>query len=304
MINHYNTSHKGHLPIRVLQHNIIKQFETTTANFLNETLDTIKNKGLKTEICYTVNKSSYDGEKVIGPFVYTKSKILNIHETFLAYLWCMTFSLYRYTDLIISEQLKDDNEQKNLTDKVFTYALSLIDGYHDWDKNSLPNPECYDKHLAADIEKTNELFLYGFNFVMCHEYSHVDLGHCDSIELTKGFLTDLEKKEFEQAADDNAVRLFSEGVYPGNEAATKYGVSMALSSLLFFNSKVSKKIHPDTDMRIMNALNALQIDDNDKSWLVPCAALALWSTTHSIDLNWQEKKSFKDLFRSLVHQLD
>lgn len=303
-INHYNRSHKGHLPIRVLQHNIVAQFESTTSNFLDCTLETVKSKELKTEIAYTLNRSAQEGEKIKGPFVYNASKEINIHETFLAYLWCVTFSLHMYTDLIITGNLEDNNENKKLADKLFAYALSLIDGYYDWDKNNLPNPEIYDSNLAADIEKTNELFLYGFNFVLCHEYSHVELGHCDSYDSTKGFLTDLEKKEFELEADANAVRLFSEGIYLNNEAATKYGTSMALSSLLFFKSKVSNKIHPDSDVRIMNALNGLQVGDNDTAWLIACAALGLWSTNYSVELVWEEKNTFKELFESLIPQLD
>ena len=72
-INHYNNSHKRHLPIRVLQHNIVSQFENTTARFLKETLKTISFQGLKNEIVYTVNRSASIGEKVKGPFVYNQS---------------------------------------------------------------------------------------------------------------------------------------------------------------------------------------------------------------------------------------
>ncbi len=303
-INHYNISHQGHLPIRVLQHNIVAQFEKTTAHFLSKALSTINEKGLKSEIAYTANRSSTNGEKVRGPFVYNKSKEINIQETFLAYLWCMTYSLYIYTDLITSETLEKDSERKELADRTFNYAMSLIDVYNDWDKSKIPNPEVYDSRFAGDIEKTNELFLYGFNFVMCHEFSHVELGHCEAYEKTAGFLTDLEKKEFEQQADANAVKLFQEGIYPENESATKYGVSIALSALMFFSSKVSKKIHPDSDVRIADALNGFQIDGDDTSWIISCAAVGLWASHFNIDLHWEEKNSFKSLFEHLMPQLD
>ncbi|MGI2178425.1 phage exclusion protein Lit family protein [Shewanella frigidimarina] len=301
-INHYNNSHKGHLPVRVLQHNIISQFENTTAEFLKETLGTVNAKKLKTEMVYTINSDASNGDKVKGPFVYNKTNEIHIHETFLAYLWCMTYSLYIYSDLLILGQLDAIDERKLLADRTFNYALGLIDNYSDWDKANIPNPEVYDSKLAADIEKTNELFLYGFNFVLCHEYSHVDLGHCDA--ATRGFLADLERKEFELEADAKATNLFSDGIYPDNEAATKYGVAVALSSLLFFNSKVSKKIHPDSDVRIMNALNQFAVEDNDTSWLIACAALGLWSNKYSIELTWDEKPSFKKLYKYLSVQLD
>lgn len=302
MINHYNNSHKGHLPVRVLQHNIISQFENTTANFLEETFKTINTQGLKKEIVYTVNRSAFDGEKIKGPFVYNQSKEIHIQETFLAYLWCMTYSLYIYSDLLISEQLDGNNSRKLLADKTFSYALSLIENYSDWDKNSIPNPEVYSPEHAADIEKTNELFLYGFNFVLCHEFSHVDLGHCET--ATKGFLTDLEKKEFELEADKQAVDFLVKGIFPNNESATKYGVAIALSSLLFFNSKVSNKIHPDSDVRIMSALEQFSIEGNDTSWLIACSALGLWSSNYLIDVAWEEEDSFSELYKSLSRQLN
>ncbi|WP_404396221.1 phage exclusion protein Lit family protein [Pseudoalteromonas phenolica] len=302
MINHYNNSHKGHLPVRVLQHNIIAQFESTTANFLSTTLDVIKNQGLKSEIIYTVNRNASNGEKVKGPFVYNCAKEIHIQETFLAYLWCMTYSLYIYSDLLISEQLNEKNPRRLLANNAFSYALSLIENYSDWDTVSIPNPEKYSPEHASDIEKTNELFLYGVNFILCHEFSHVDLGHCEA--STRGFLSDLEKKEFEMEADKQAIDLLVEGIFPQNESATKYGVAIALSSLLFFNSKVARKIHPDSDVRIMNALEQFSIEGNDTSWLIACSALWLWSSNYSIEVTWEEKDSFSELYKSLSRQLN
>jgi hypothetical protein len=47
MINKLSRFHVGTQPIRVLQHNITKQFEDTTPEFIQLTLDTIVDKGLK-----------------------------------------------------------------------------------------------------------------------------------------------------------------------------------------------------------------------------------------------------------------
>jgi len=176
MNNTYNPSHKGHLPIRVLQHNIIHQFENTTHNFLDESASAIKKFGLKKEIVYTVNRSSIDGCKVEGPYVHNLDKQIYIQETFLSYLWCMCYSLHMYTDKIIASP--DPCLSKEIkTKELFEYALSLQDKYSDWSKSQLANPECYTDQDAADIERTNELFLYAFNFILCHEFAHVVLGH-------------------------------------------------------------------------------------------------------------------------------
>ncbi|WP_275074904.1 phage exclusion protein Lit family protein [Providencia rettgeri] len=302
-INHYNISHRGYLPVRVLQHNIISQFENTSADFLERTQKTIALKWLSKEIAYVINKSSTEGEMLKGPFVSIDNKEINIQETFLAYLWCVTYSLFIYTDLIIEQKVNLDSKRKTLAIKSLEYALSLIEKYSDWNKGDLPNPECYLAEDAGDIEKTNELFLYGLNFIICHEFSHVDLDHCCKFE-TDGFLSDLEKKEFELSADENAINLLRNGIYPNNETATKIGVAIALSSLLFFNSKVSRKIHPDSDTRIINALEKLEVDDNEQSWIVACAAINLWANINKISLEWDEKSSFKELINFLSVQLE
>ncbi len=178
MIDTYNSSHSGHLPIRVLQHNIIHQFENTSHRFLIETEDAIKNYGLKKEIIYTLNKSSSEGNKIEGPYILNSEKQIYIQETFLAYLWCMCYSLHLNTDNLISSAIVENHKIKSIQE-IFSYALSLKDRYNDWNKSNLPNPELYSDQDKGDIECTNELFLYALNFILCHEFSHISLGHID-----------------------------------------------------------------------------------------------------------------------------
>jgi len=282
----------------VLRHNIIHQFENTSHKFLIETEDAIKIFGLKNEIIYTLNKSSSEGNEVKGPCVLNSEKQINIQETFLAYLWCMCYSLHINVDNLISSARTDNNQLKD-TQAIFSYALSLKDRYSDWDKKNLPNPECYSDQDKDDIERTNELFLYALNFILCHEFSHIALGHV-TLENT----STEQKKEFEIEADSKSIELLKEGIFKNNDKAVTYGVSLALCSLIFFKNSVARVIHPDSDTRIQTALELLEVDKNDTSWLIACSSLDLWARHFNIQISMEEKPSFKELFDYMAKQLE
>jgi hypothetical protein len=280
----------------VLQHNIVYTFENTTTGFLEHSFQAITNFGLKSEIIYTINKDANNGEKLRGPFISCENNQIHIQETFLAYLWCMCYSLSIFTDKLVSSssvsQLKEDKAKK-----LFSYALSLKSLYMDWDKSQLVNPECYCEEDAIDVENTNELFLNAFNFILCHEFAHVALGH--NVKPSN-LLTLEEKKEYETQADKKSIELFLE-----NEKVSKnYGIILALCASIFLSDRVSRKIHPDSDTRMQNALDQIQVDDNDTCWLIACASFGLWSNYFNIDIDWTENNTFKALFNYISIQLE
>lgn len=214
----------------------------------------------------------------------------------------MCYSLHINTDNLISSATTDNNQTKD-TQAIFSYALSLKDKYSDWDKSNLPNPESYSDQDKGNIERTNELFLYAFNFILCHEFSHIALGHVD-LENTSTFLSTEQKKEFEIEADSKSIELLKKGIFKNNNKAVTYGVSLALCSLLFFKNSVARTIHPDSDTRIQTALKLLEVDENDTSWLIACSSLDLWARHFNIQISMEEKLSFKELFDHMAKQLE
>lgn len=94
MINTFDKSHIGHLPVRVLQHNIFATFESVNSNFQSYCLRVIEEKQMCREIGYTKNLDSCNGNKLIGPHVKIKERQIYVDETFLAYLWCVLFDIY------------------------------------------------------------------------------------------------------------------------------------------------------------------------------------------------------------------
>lgn len=178
-INRLSASHKGNQPIRVLQHNITFQFETTNPTFVELSKTIIKDKGLQPGIAYYINDSAIL-EKVDGhvqtPFVNGEGKI-TVHETFLSYVWCICNSmLVLYEEAIaktsqnqVSKTLiyEIDAQKIDKAQELFNYAKSLIVSFTEWDKEELPNPEIYTQEDVFFIERANGLFVYAMNFILC-----------------------------------------------------------------------------------------------------------------------------------------
>ena len=113
-----------------------------------------------------------------------------------------------------------------------------------------------------------------------------------------------EKREFEMEADKRAIELMLTGseVHRKDDAPI-IGITMGVCAILFFRDKVVNRIHPDNDVRISNAIEMLCVDENDHPWIIACAAMNLWTNVFNINLIWDEKSSFKELFYFLSKQI-
>lgn len=300
MINKYNKNHKGHLPIRVLQYNVLHKFENTNPKFLSIFEDACKRYDLSTEIAYCINKNKDLGEKLVGPFV--RNSEIHIQETFLAYLWCTCYSLYIFSSNLIAPENEKYSGKIEMANKLMSYAQSLIKKYNDWDRCKLVNPELYDEKDKEDVEKTNDIFIHAFNFILCHEFCHVKCGHNDKLNNGKD-LTDTERQEFEVEADKCAIELLTTGLDVSVISKEKIGITTAICSILFVRNSVANRRHPDTDIRITTAIDQFEVDDNHSLWVLACASIGIWQELFNIDLYWEDKVSFKELFRLLSQQL-
>ncbi len=303
MINTLNNSHEGHLPIRVLQHNIIFHFENTTLSFVKLSKEVIKRWGLHPEIDYFANTDKNTGFKLRGPYTCNITNKICIQETFLAYLWCMSYSINVITSSLIDSDTKDYSSELDMAVKAVVYARSLIDEYSDWDKENLINPEIYCESDKKNVEITNEIFLNALNFILCHEFSHVESGHIEKANREDD-LSDNEKIEHEVEADKKAIDLIVSGVTTGNDESVNIGITTAICALLYAKDTVGNKIHPDTDIRLSTAIVQLEVDGDDRTWATACASLKLWQNMYGIDIFWEKQNSFKDLFHSVSRQLE
>lgn len=313
-INKLSSSHAGNQPIRVLQHNVTFQFETTNPTFVELTKTVIKNKGLKAGIGYYINDKAIL-EKVDGhyqtPFVDEHGKI-HVHETFLSYVWCVCYSmLVLYEEAIakvsqnqVSKTLLHEIDVKKIdkAQELFDYAKSLIAYYSVWDKTNLPNPEEYTADDVFFIERANGLFIYSMNFILCHEFAHIELDHLAKRKQGQNTTSDILK--FEKEADLRSMDLVLNGVTDKTKLSAEIGVLMGLCSMLFFKQKSETTTHPAIDDRIHKLIEKVNASNADPHWGIAVLAFKLWDNQFMKNFNWpKEVHDLKELYVSIRKEI-
>jgi len=313
-VSYYNTEeHEGGQPVRVLSQNTKKWFKEVYPNFENTELKkAIEEFGLYEEISIIEREDKIATPAFVGSF-----KIIQIQETYLSLLWCLSYSLtFLYDKSIHEPRTKENfiftvklNEQIKKAHDLFDYGLSIIDTFNPWDKENLPNPEFYDANEDEYIEKANGVYLHAVNFVLVHELGHVLLGHIDSDIKNdeKGVKISNEIILQDEIDADNFSfeRMFKSTKHLTNDHTASVGLISALCSFIFFSNSMNGGDHPDPDLRLQTALEKLNLEDEDNLWGLSCLAIKLWSNKHRIAINWPNKvETYKDLFYLTMEQLN
>ena len=314
--NYKTENHNGVQPIRVLQHNITRDFENLSPEFLKLARELADNGVLNPGISYFMDEEPiiYSNQHYKGqtPFVNQYGKIA-LHETFLSYIWIISYSMWvLYEEAVYKPNYNLINGEKiheidltiiEKTKELFQYGKSLIVSYSSWDKEYLPNPEEYSDEEEYHILRTNGIFTKAISFILCHEYAHIEKKHIQNI-LTREVSND-ERKIFEKEADDRAIELMLSAKNGENDKTIDLGILMGLASMLFFKSDVEGGAHhPDTDSRITNFLEKLDIADDDNLWGIASLFFKLWEEQFSLSFTWAKSVgTFKELFYDTLPQV-
>lgn len=305
MINNLSESHQGNMPVRVLQHNLIYEFENMNPSFLELAQKVIAELGLDPGIHYGLGKVPVKSPHVVFNKMF-------IEESFLSYVWCMAFSLtVLYQEVIVKKSRNDyfgndgetiDKELAHDAYKLWEYATSLLMEYKPWDKQ-LPNPELYNEKNDESIQKVNSLYLTAMKFILAHEFAHIELEHNNRIVLEEDL--NAQSVVFEKEADARAIQLVLEGSEEGNSTTINMGILIGLCSLLFFSSITKSERYPDTDDRIDAIIQIINPDSQDAMWGVATLAYKLWDNLYKMDLVWQDGlESPKHLYESIKAQVE
>jgi len=308
-----SASHKYFQPVRVLYQNLKYWFKNTYPEFQTIELDeAIKRLGLNEDINVIGREDKVAMPSGVGTF-----KIITIQETFLSYLWCISYSLIFIYDKSIHEQ--KINKDFKFTDELklkiknahslFDYGFSLLDKYNPWDIDNLPNPEFYDKLDDDYIEKANGVYINAVNFILLHELAHVVLGHIDKDienEENKIKATDEEILKGEYEADKFAFERILKGAkHLTNDSTVAAGVVAGLCSFLFFSTTMKGGDHPDPDERLKITLEKLHLQPEDNLWGISCLAFKLWSIKNAVQLDWPPiVNTYHDLFLLTIKKMD
>lgn len=305
----------GTQPVRVLEQNVLAWFEGKYPEFRRELEQIGKDFGVTRTIKYFCNEAPILGhqEGDMIPYVRFKDGQIGIHETFLSYVWALSYGfLVIFDEQIhgphIAKQPKHGKSIGHFLDlgyRVLNYGLDLLTEFKKW-PDDLPNPDTYTGKGTYFPGRTNAIYLAAVDFILCHEVAHIACGHLRREKETQErgeYITRHEVKQFELEADKWAVERVSRGIRLPERSQTVvgFGIVAGLGSLLFLNRELTSSTHPDKNDRIRTALLALAIDDLDSLWGITAAFYIVWSQRFNFALDFSGEF---DTYKVLVDHID
>lgn len=258
-------------------------------------------------------------EPAEGPEIIGTNGTIWLQETFLSYLWGVTYAtLVVYDEVLVRPRITPDyvrsaEQQSLINDAValFDYALSLFKHYSRWPLTELPNPEVYSEQEAHYVEKADAVFVMAMVFILLHEYAHFYLGHLeeDEARTAAGLVQPIaERKADEFAADRFAIETMLDGaaVADMKKANTvRCGIIVGLGAILLPHKTLDGgPAHPDPHQRLHAGLSLLDQAPADNLWGVGTMMISLWAMAQGKSpVGGYSYDSLKDLFAVSLDQL-
>ena len=312
----------GTQPVRVLKPNILDWFEGKYPEFRSELEQIGAASGASISIKYYCDEAPIfnpNGDK-LTPHVLVENGQICLHETFLSYVWALSYSIM----VIFDEKLHGPKTGKQPSHgkpvghflqygyDVLEYGLSLVKDYKPW-PTDLPNPDpnWYKGEDSYFPTRANAIYFAAVDFILCHEVAHVACGHLKKMAeaQSKGeYLPRHEIKAGEIEADAWALERVIRGIRgPARTRTTVgFGAVAGLASVLFLRTELtsSTSTHPDTDNRIRAVLEGLGGEKIGNLWGIAAAYYVAWSTHYKIGLDWKDEfDTYGDFVDEIERQL-
>lgn len=293
-------NHTGIQPIRVLKHNLTTRLLERNEEFI-KLLQT--SSQLSDNISYVGQELPLRNKQT--PYI-DKGGMIYIHETYLSYLWIISFSMFVLyeEEIAIPDQIKrgipthkgQNIELIELTEGLFNYAKSLVRTYSKWDIEYFPNPEIFDENTDEGfyILRANDLYVEAMNFILFHEIAHAELEHIKT--RGENNLKGDSVKALEIEADSRAISLLLENCR--KPFVSHLAIVVGLTSMLFVRQGLSGGCdHPDVDVRIENALDLIKPSEDSPIWAFLVLFLKLWDKQFSHNfVTSTHYNNFKELY--------
>jgi len=319
IIDHHRETDFGTQPIRVLHWMIVYMFNNTHPDFFQNLQNLIKEGKFNSQLDFQFGEIPImiDRTKYRTPYANGKSKQIAIHETFLSYLWCITYALYvTYLEEIDYPKINKLNnrtiypiskENIEKAKEMFDYAKLLIVDFVPWNKEEQPNPERFLAEERTYIEQVNCFYTEAVKFIFCHELVHLDL-HLEKISEDT---PDSHYLEFEIEADNKAIENIKKGISNSSspfEIAKKsvvtVGTLIGVLSMFFFKATTEGRQHPNSEDRLTNVLEKFELDEQDEAWAIACVGLKFWDSQFGHNFEWSENpKSYKHEYFEIISQI-
>lgn len=319
IIDHHKNTDFGTQPIRVLHYMIVFMFNNTNKDFFLNLQKLIREGKFNSELNFEFGEEPImiENGRFRTPYANLHTKQITIHETFLSYIWCITYSIYviyleeidfpKYNKLHNREVYPIKEENKQLEYEMFNYAKHLIVDYTPWEKDILPNPERFLAENRLYIEQTNGFYTEAVKFIFCHEIIHLEL-HFDKITSET---TDSHYLEYEIEADSKAIESIKAGLSDvqspfeiAKKTVVSVGAVIGVLSMFFFKATTEGKQHPNSEDRLTNILEMFNFHDSHEIWGIACVGLKFWDNQFGHNFNWLENPtSYKEEYYSIVEQI-
>jgi len=300
IINQFNglKNHPGYQPIRVLFNNISHSFMNYNPIIKNEFQKMVMMNQLSSTVDYKIDTLPiFNKEEIQTPYIRINDGKIVIHEIFVMYLWCISFSIHTPFHKLIHEQynINSDPYLKHQCDELLLFANKIKTNYEVFDKNKYINPELFEQKYMDVIGYTNAMCINALNFILCHEYNHA------KFQLYNG------TKQDEELADLEAIKLLKNGSKNDNEIGNRAVAGLlGLGANMLLSKYIQSNTHPDADKRIRDFIKNIGYnDENNELWALACYVYAFWVNEYKIDLDFKINNlnlSYEERFNYLVSQ--
>ncbi len=277
-INRMGPNHKGTFPVRVLQFNILAEFEQTLSGSDDPMHAYIVQAGeLSPGISYHIDEVPIeDAAWIIRGLTIEKDggikecDFIHIYENYLQLLWSLSYSI-----LVAIERHPVGSglgETEDFLDavRVFSTGVSLLFPEYDLKRiRSLPNPEEYEHEIEPLIGQANGVMVRAALFVLLHEAGHHHFGHTSRSTLA------VEAKEQELAADEFAFEIIMQ-LGDKEKKTALLGLIVAFISILLKDGNTGGKSHPLPLYRLQRLLENTNESADSIQWLYAFFALYMW----------------------------
>lgn len=207
---------------------------------------------------------------------------INVWESFMPFFWSLCYFVinsYDYGYLkkiqkgIFNGKIEFDCDELIRAKKIWLFGEKIRSGFQTWPKDA-PNPNDGDEYTI----KANGLFTYGMSFILYHEVGH----------LLKYHLGKKPCLEQEKEADNFAIECCL-GANGKIQSTVKNGMVLALIALclLDFYAGRDDSVHPNTDDRLMTALSAMHLADEDLTWMIAAFGLIIWFADFNFKVSFE-----------------
>ena len=294
----------GELPVRGLVGILLDWFYELDEEFLLAYREEMRFNGLPEKISYRIDAAPISDQACV-----TQEKGIELYETFLQYLWCLSYAGYVFFREgfmnphmagTFKGVLDVGNPFMKKAEAVLQLGLSLRTEYSPERFDGVPNPIEHDAIDKDHVEKANAIFAAAASFIIVHEFAHFYMGHVGTVAFGS------QSKADESAADAYALHVIrqSMGKEQRRDVTHILGVTTALTSLMLLTPDLrGGEDHPDPDERLRCAVEILGVED-ESQWAAISMGLYLWCKTHPHEIMVPRKgDSFKDFFYLVVNQM-